>query len=180
MVVVTDGRGWVQATLCSPPTTALIEGLDRVLQYHSESLNLGYLAYLAFYEFCRRAFPDSRDEAVSQMVTGIDVVVVRPDEELKAACPARARARDRSGRQGGGDRGSPTDSAWRQRSRSAIARRIRAREGSVVLLFVRQWSLESPPLVDRRCEAADRDGGLVHRPPRGRRDDLAPARGRGR
>ena len=61
----------------------LIEGLDRVLQYHFEFLNLGYLAYLAFYEFCRQALPDMPDEAVSQMVTGIDVVVVRPDEELK-------------------------------------------------------------------------------------------------
>jgi pyruvate,water dikinase len=83
MVVVTEGRGWGSSHALLVAYNRLIEGLDRVLQYHFEFLNLGYLAYLVFYEFCRGAFPDMRDEAVSQMVTGIDVVVVRPDDELK-------------------------------------------------------------------------------------------------
>ena len=83
MVVVTEGRGWGSSHALLVAYNRLIEGLDRVFQYHFEFLNLGYLAYLVFYEFCREAFPDMRDEAVSQMVTGIDVVVVRPDEELK-------------------------------------------------------------------------------------------------
>lgn len=83
MVVVTEGRGWGSSHALLVAYNRLIEGVDRVLQYHFEFLNLGYLAYLAFYEFCRQALPDMPDEAMSQMVTGIDVVVVRPDEELK-------------------------------------------------------------------------------------------------
>ena len=83
MVVVTEGRGWGSSHALLVAYNRLIEGLDRVLQFHFEFLNLGYLAYLVFYEFCRRAFPDTRDEAVSQMVIGFDVVVIRPDEELK-------------------------------------------------------------------------------------------------
>lgn len=83
MAVVTEGRGWGSSHALLVAYNRLIEGLDRVLQYHFEFLNLGYLAYLVFYEFCRQAFSEMRDETVSQMVTGIDVVVVRPDEELK-------------------------------------------------------------------------------------------------
>jgi pyruvate, water dikinase len=83
MVVVTEGRGWGSSHALLVAYNRLIEGLDRIFQYHFEFLNLGYLAYLVFYEFCRGALPDIRDETVSQMVTGIDVVVVRPDEELK-------------------------------------------------------------------------------------------------
>jgi pyruvate,water dikinase len=83
MVVVTEGRGVGSSHALLVAYNRLIEGLDRVLHYHFEFLNLGYLAYLVFYEFCRQAFPGTRDEAVSHMVKGIDVVVMRPDEELK-------------------------------------------------------------------------------------------------
>jgi pyruvate,water dikinase len=83
MAVVTEGRGWGSSHALLIAYNRLLEGLDRVLQYHFEFLNLGYLAYLAFYDFCGRAFPDIRDQTLSSMVTGIDVVVVRPDEELK-------------------------------------------------------------------------------------------------
>jgi pyruvate,water dikinase len=81
--VVTEGRGWGSSHALLVAYNRLIEGLDRVLQYHFEFLNLGYAAYLSFYELCREAFPDVRDEMLSSMVSGIDVVVVRPDEELK-------------------------------------------------------------------------------------------------
>ena len=61
----------------------LLEGLDRILQYHFEFLNLGYGAYLVFYELCRQAFPEITDQTIAQMVSGIDVLVLRPDDELR-------------------------------------------------------------------------------------------------
>jgi pyruvate,water dikinase len=137
MVVVTEGRGWGSSHALLVAYNRLIEGLDRVLQYHFEFLNLGYLAYLAFYEFCRRAFPETRDEVVSRMVTGIDVVVVRPDEELKRLAQLALELEIGAAVKAPGTEEALPGDAWRQRSRSAMAQRIRAREGSVVLLFVR-------------------------------------------
>src|SRR5262249_46933816 len=61
----------------------LLDGLDRMLQYHFELINLGYGAYLFFYEFCRGLFPGISDQSVAKMVSGIDVLVLRPDEELR-------------------------------------------------------------------------------------------------
>lgn len=61
----------------------LLESFDRICNYHFELMNLGYGAYLAFYELCREAFPDISDMTIAKMVAGIDVVALRPDEELK-------------------------------------------------------------------------------------------------
>ena len=61
----------------------LLEGLDLVMQYHFELVNLGYNAYLGFYEICRQAFPDITDQTIARMVSAIDLLVLRPDEELK-------------------------------------------------------------------------------------------------
>jgi pyruvate,water dikinase len=44
---------------------------------------LGYGAYLVFFEFCKKAFPEISDQTVARMVAGIDVFMFRPDEELK-------------------------------------------------------------------------------------------------
>jgi pyruvate,water dikinase len=52
-------------------------------QYHFEFLLLGYGAYLTFAEFCRERLPDIPDQHVTQMVAGIDVVLFRPDAELR-------------------------------------------------------------------------------------------------
>ncbi|NNF98306.1 MAG: PEP-utilizing enzyme, mobile region [Desulfobacteraceae bacterium] len=52
-------------------------------QYHFEFLNLGYAAYVTFVDFCTKAFPDIPLQRVTQMVGGIDVIMYRPDEELK-------------------------------------------------------------------------------------------------
>jgi pyruvate,water dikinase len=61
----------------------LLEGIDRIFQYHFEFLNLGYGAYFAFYELCRGLFPGIDDRTLAKMVAGIDVLVLRPDDELK-------------------------------------------------------------------------------------------------
>src|SRR4029079_4057087 len=52
-------------------------------QYHFEFLNLGYSAYLVFYDLCRQAFPGILERTVARMVSGIDVRVLRPDDELR-------------------------------------------------------------------------------------------------
>ncbi len=52
-------------------------------QYHMEFLNLGYAAYVVFVDFCQKAFPDIPLQKITQMVGGIDVIIYRPDEELK-------------------------------------------------------------------------------------------------
>jgi phosphohistidine swiveling domain-containing protein len=81
--MVTGGSGIGSSHLLLLAYDRLLEGLDRIYQYHFELLNLGYGAYLAFYELCRREFPDVDDQTVAKMVGGIDVLVLRPDEELK-------------------------------------------------------------------------------------------------
>ena len=52
-------------------------------QYHFELLNLGYAAYVFFMDFCQKAFPDTPAQKVTQMVSGIDVIMYTPDDELK-------------------------------------------------------------------------------------------------
>jgi pyruvate,water dikinase len=52
-------------------------------QHHSEFLLLGYGAYATFVDFCKSALPDIPDQHIAQMVAGIDVLLFRPDAELK-------------------------------------------------------------------------------------------------
>ncbi len=68
----------------------LLKDYDRLIdlgiqcwQYHFEFLNLGYAAYVTFLDFCQRIFPDIPAQRVTQMISGIDVIMYRPDEELK-------------------------------------------------------------------------------------------------
>jgi pyruvate,water dikinase len=81
--VVTEARGIGSSHRLLVAYDRLLEGLDRMLQYHSELLLIGYAAYFVFYELCRQAFPDIPDQTVARMVSGIDLLVLRPDEELK-------------------------------------------------------------------------------------------------
>lgn len=57
-------------------------------QYHFEFLNLGYVAYLDFFAFCKDVFPDVPDLSVARMVAGVDVDLFRPDEELRILAAA--------------------------------------------------------------------------------------------
>ncbi|WP_314037346.1 PEP-utilizing enzyme [Dietzia sp. CH92] len=61
----------------------LISLLYRNWQYHFEFLNLGYLAYLDFFGFCKQVFPSIPDQAIAKMVQGVDMELFRPDDELK-------------------------------------------------------------------------------------------------
>ena len=52
-------------------------------QYHFEFLNLGYAAYVFFLDFVQKQFPSMPPQRVTQMISGIDVIMYQPDEELK-------------------------------------------------------------------------------------------------
>lgn len=61
----------------------LIENMLTMGSYHFEMLNLGYGAYLTFREFCQNVFPGIADQSITDMVSGIDIVLFRPDDELR-------------------------------------------------------------------------------------------------
>ncbi|MCW2510115.1 MAG: PEP-utilizing protein mobile subunit [Modestobacter sp.] len=68
----------------------LYESYNRLLENHQEMdylhfdmLGLGYGAYLTLLEFCKAAFPSIEDQTVAKMVTGIESLIFRPDEELR-------------------------------------------------------------------------------------------------
>jgi pyruvate,water dikinase len=81
--IVKEGRGYGSSHTLLSAYARLLDGMDRVVQYHFELLNLGYAAYAALYGLCRQAFPDIGDETIGKLVTGVDLVLLRPDDELR-------------------------------------------------------------------------------------------------
>ncbi len=81
--VVIEGRGLGSSHALLHAYDRLLEGFDRICQYHFEFQNLAHAAYLVFYELCRQAFPGIPDQSVARMVSGIDSVILRPDDELR-------------------------------------------------------------------------------------------------
>jgi len=60
-----------------------LEGYFRMWHHHFEFLLLGYGAYLTFFGFCKKAFPEITDQTIARMVAGIEAEIFRPDEELR-------------------------------------------------------------------------------------------------
>jgi pyruvate,water dikinase len=60
-----------------------IEGYFRMWQHHFEFLLLGYGAYLTFFDFCKKAFPEISEQTVARMVSGMQAEIFRPDDELR-------------------------------------------------------------------------------------------------
>jgi pyruvate,water dikinase len=60
-----------------------LEGYFRMWHHHFEFLLLGYGAYMTFFAFCKKAFPEITDQTIARMVAGIDAEIFRPDEELR-------------------------------------------------------------------------------------------------
>ncbi|WP_167048088.1 PEP-utilizing enzyme [Salinibacterium sp. ZJ454] len=68
----------------------LLDSYDKLIQlayqnwqYHFEFLNLGYIAYLDFFNFCKEVFPNIPDQSIATMVQGVDMELFKPDDELK-------------------------------------------------------------------------------------------------
>ena len=81
--VVTQARGIAQNHYVREAFHRCIESYSKMWHHHFEFLMLGYGAYLVFFQFCKKAFPEISDQTVARMVAGIDVLMFRPDDELK-------------------------------------------------------------------------------------------------
>ena len=179
--IVTEGRGLGSSYALLQAYDRLIEGVDRIFQYHFEFLSLGYGAYFVFYEQCRQAFPEITDQTLAQMVSAIDVLVLRPDDELRRLARLAVELGVSEVVASGRERGRARHSSRGQRCRRTVAGRLRGDEGPVVLLLLRNGCLSSPPsLLDRRHQVSDRDDRLVHRATRGWRGHLTTSGGSAR
>src|SRR5215210_1481677 len=81
--VVTEGRAATSGHDLLVAYNRLLENVHEMAYLHFEMLGLGYGAYLTFRDFCKDAFPDIDDQTVAKMVAGIDILMFRPDDELR-------------------------------------------------------------------------------------------------
>jgi len=80
---VRAGRGIASNHYLLDTYQKTLEGYFRMWQYHFEFLLLGYGAYLTFFDFCKKAFPEIGDQTVARMVAGMQAEIFRPDDELR-------------------------------------------------------------------------------------------------
>ncbi len=80
---VRAGRGVASNHYLLDTYQKTLEGYYRMWQYHFEFLLLGYGAYLTFFDFCKKAFPEISDQTVARMVAGMQAEIFRPDDELR-------------------------------------------------------------------------------------------------
>ncbi len=81
--VVTDAVGESKGYHLIKAYDDLINLGIKCWQYHFEFLNLGYAAYVFFLDFVQKQFPSIPQQRVTQMISGIDVIMFRSDDELK-------------------------------------------------------------------------------------------------
>jgi pyruvate, water dikinase len=81
--IVTEGRGVSSGWQLLADYRRFKDLTLKVWQLHFEFLNLGYAAYLDYFGFCKQAWPNIPDLAIASMVSGIEVDLFRPNEELK-------------------------------------------------------------------------------------------------
>jgi pyruvate, water dikinase len=80
---ITEGRGLDPHAEFTSNYNRAIELAYKAFQYHFEFLNLGYVAYLDFFTFCKEALPGVSELGIAKMVQGVEVDLFRPDDELK-------------------------------------------------------------------------------------------------
>jgi len=78
-----SGRGIASNHFVLTAYHKTLDGYFRMWQHHFEFLLLGYGAYLTFFDFCKKAFPEITDQTIARMVAGMDAEMFRPDDELK-------------------------------------------------------------------------------------------------
>jgi pyruvate, water dikinase len=81
--VVTDGVGYSTGYLLLNAYDRIVQNVFLVYQYHFELLVLGYSAYLNLHQFCKQAFPGIGDQTVANLAAGADILLFRPDDEVK-------------------------------------------------------------------------------------------------
>lgn len=77
------GRGVASNHVLFDTYQKTLEGYFRMWHHHFEFLLLGYGAYLTFFDFCKKAFPEITDQTIARMVSGIEAEIFRPDDELR-------------------------------------------------------------------------------------------------
>ncbi|HET9475659.1 MAG TPA: PEP-utilizing enzyme, partial [Steroidobacteraceae bacterium] len=80
---VRAGRGIASNHYLLETYQKALEGYFRMWHHHFEFLLLGYGAYMTFFAFCKKAFPEISDQSVARMVAGMDAEIFRPDEEVR-------------------------------------------------------------------------------------------------
>jgi pyruvate,water dikinase len=80
---VRAGRGIASNHALLDTYQKTLEGYFRMWHHHFEFLLLGYGAYMTFFGFCKKAFPEISDQSIARMVAGIEAEIFRPDEELR-------------------------------------------------------------------------------------------------
>jgi pyruvate,water dikinase len=83
MAVITGGQERTSGYRLMEAFDTLLQNVHEEAYLHFEMLGLGYGAFLTFRDFCATAFPGIRDQTVAGMVSGIDILLFRPDEELR-------------------------------------------------------------------------------------------------
>ena len=77
------GRGVASNHILLDTYQKTLEGYFRMWHHHFEFLLLGYGAYMTFFEFCKKAFPEITDQTIARMVAGFEAEIFRPDDELR-------------------------------------------------------------------------------------------------
>jgi len=112
-----------------------IDLFSKMWHHHTEMLMLGYGAYVVFFQFCRQAFPEISDQTAARMVAGIDVIMYRPDDELRGLARLAVCGAGRAGFAGGG--------------RPEVAEGVRGGARAVVQRLHRRRLLPPPPQLGR-------------------------------
>ena len=131
--------------------------------HHFEFLLLGYGAYMTFFAFCKKAFPEISDQTIARMVAGMEAEIFRPDDELRrlARCAvqlgvekhfqdgARRRPFCKALQEMAARRGRSGSRSWSPRA--SLVQRERGR-----------WLLSLPSLLERRPDDAVRGAAELH------------------
>ena len=150
---------------------------SKMWHHHTEMLMLGYGAYVVFFQFCQQAFPEISDQTIGRMVAGIDVIMYRPDDELKSL----ARLAVELGVDDlftDGCVAADVLTALEARGEAGAQWLGRVRQGPrpVVPRLLRRRLLPPPPVLERRPDRAVRRAARLRRRGAGRRHHAAPDR----
>jgi pyruvate,water dikinase len=81
--VMTGTRGYSTGHVLLSAYNRLVDNVFLVYQYHFELLVLGYTAYLNLNMFAKQAFPGIEDQTIANLTSGADILMFRPDDEVK-------------------------------------------------------------------------------------------------
>jgi pyruvate,water dikinase len=81
--VVTEHTGFSSGARLLKAYSDAVDNVFRAYQYHFEMHLCGYGAWLNLFQFCQQAFPGIPEQTVANMAAGTEILMFRPDDELK-------------------------------------------------------------------------------------------------